>query len=167
MTDKKDEGEIDATKPFTPAETVELTSKLVASDAMVGQMLDNRFLIKKDLTDGGADAGGIGLVYLAQDSKLMNRQVVVKILQKAAIENPDILRKFQHEKEALIRLDHPNIVRILDSGTLSDGNPFMVMEYIAGYSLRRMLSERKPLSLAFCAHVIESNICRPNNFSAN
>jgi eukaryotic-like serine/threonine-protein kinase len=157
MTDKKDEeGEIDATKPFTPAETVELTSKFKTPDTMVGQMLDNRFLIKKDLTEGGADAGGIGLVYLAQDSKLLNRQVVVKILQKAAIENPDILRKFQHEKEALIRLDHPNIVRILDSGTLSDGNPFMVMEYIAGYSLRRTLSERKPLSLGFCAHVIES-----------
>lgn len=133
-----------------------MNQKIAPSDAMVGQMLDNRFLIKKDLTDGGADVGGIGLVYLAQDSKLMNRQVVVKILQKAAIENPDILRKFQHEKEALIRLDHPNIVRILDSGTLSDGNPFMVMEYIAGYSLRRQLSERKPLSFAFCAHVIES-----------
>ena len=156
MTDKKDEGEIEATKPYTPAETVELTSKFTAPDAMVGQMLDNRFLIKKDLTDGGADAGGIGLVYLAQDSKLLNRQVVVKILQKSAIENPDILRKFQHEKEALIRLDHPNIVRILDSGTLSDGNPFMVMEYIAGYSLRRSLSEKKPLSMAFCAHIIES-----------
>lgn len=156
MTEKKHEGEADQTKPYTPAETAALTSKIVSSDAMVGQMLDGRFLIKKDLTEGGADAGGIGLVYLAQDSKLLNRQVVVKILQKAAIENPDILRKFQHEKEALIRLDHPNIVRILDSGTLSDGNPFMVMEYIAGYSLRRVLSERRPLSLTYCAHVIES-----------
>ena len=156
MTDKNHDGEADATKAYTPAETMGVNQKIAPSDSMVGQLLDNRFLIKKDLTDGGADVGGIGLVYLAQDSKLLNRQVVVKILQKAAIENPDILRKFQHEKEALIRLDHPNIVRILDSGTLSDGNPFMVMEYIAGYSLRRVLSDRKPLSFDFCAHVIES-----------
>lgn len=122
---------------------------------LVGQTLDSRFRIERNLMDSGADKGGIGLVYLAQDIKLMNKEVVVKILQKTALEENDLIRKFLHEKEALIRLDHPNIVRILDSGTLSDGNPFMVMEYIEGHSLRRELSNKRQLSFESAAHVIE------------
>lgn len=137
-------------------ETEVITIDFQKSDALVGQTLDGRFLIVKDLTESGADAGGIGLVYLAKDIKMMDRDVVVKILQKSVLENADLLRKFQHEKEALIRLDHPNIVRILDSGTLGDGNPFMVMEYIPGYSLNKVLRESGKLPFDFIAHVAES-----------
>jgi serine/threonine protein kinase len=125
-------------------------------DAMVGQLLDGRFLIEKNLADGGADEGGIGLVYLAVDTKLMGKKVVVKILREAALKHDDIVRKFLHEKEALIRLDHPGIVRILDSGTLSDNNPFMVMEFIEGYSLRKELKKYKQLPLEVAAHIISS-----------
>jgi tRNA A-37 threonylcarbamoyl transferase component Bud32 len=127
-----------------------------SSATLVGQLLDGRFLIDKDLTTSGADAGGFGLVYLARDMKLMGRETVVKILQKGALANPEITRKFQHEKEALIRLDHPNIVRILDSGVLTDGNPFMVMEYIRGHSLRRMIRENGRLDLDQAAHVTQA-----------
>src|SRR5688572_6686384 len=104
-------------------------------DAMVGTKLDGRFVIEKNMTDGGADEGGIGVVYLARDLKMLNKRVVVKVLQEKALKFKDILRKFLHEEEALMRLDHPGIVRILDFGTLTDGNPFMVMEYIEGHSL--------------------------------
>jgi serine/threonine protein kinase len=124
---------------------------------LVGQTLDGRFLIIRDLSENdAADKGGIGLVYLAQDLKLLGKKVVIKILREASLKNDDLARKFQHEKEALIRLDHPNVVGILDSGILSDGNPYMVMDYIDGYSLRRVLTENKELSFEFCAHVIES-----------
>ncbi len=108
-------------------------------DKLVGQKLDGRFLIEKNLTDKGGDPGGIGVVYIAKDVKLMNKDVVVKILNETALKHPDIVRKFEHEKEALIRLDHPNIVRILDSGKLRDGNPFMVMDFIKGHSLRKAI----------------------------
>lgn len=156
MTDKKQEWEIDSSKKYFSVETELITTDFRKPDTLVGQTLEGRFLIEKDLTDGGADEGGFGLVYLAKDMKLMGKQTVVKILQKAALKNEDVVRKFQHEKEALIRLDHPNIVRILDSGTLLDGNPFMVMEYIEGYSLRRKLRENKQLPFNFVAHIIES-----------
>ena len=125
-------------------------------DELVGRRLDGRFLIERNLTEGGADQGGIGVVYLASDQKLMGKEVVVKILQEAALKHEDVVRKFQHEKEALIRLDHPGIVRILDSGSLKDGNPFMVMEYIKGYSLRKPMREQGPLPLHVVAHIIES-----------
>jgi len=126
-------------------------------DILVGNTLDGRFLIKRNLSEGDeADKCGIGLVYLAEDLKLLNKEVAVKILQESSLKNEDLTRKFQHEIEALIRLDHPNIVKILDSGKLSDGNPYMVIEYIHGYSLCRKLTNHKRLSFEFCAHIIES-----------
>ena len=157
MTEKKQETENGAAEE-TQAISIEeaKTVSFQHSDTLVGQMLDGRFLIEKDLTDGGADKGGIGLVYLAKDMKLMGKETVVKILQKEALENTDLIRKFEHEKEALIRIEHPNIVRILDSGTLSDGNPFMVMEYIAGYSLRRKMRDGGRLDFQSAANIIES-----------
>jgi eukaryotic-like serine/threonine-protein kinase len=124
--------------------------------ALVGKVLDGRFFIEKNLSDTGADVGGIGIVYLATDTKLLGRQVVVKILNEAALQFHDIVRKFMHEKEALVRLDHPGVVRILDSGSLADGNPFIVMEYIEGHSLRKALSRQAVLPLHVVAHIIES-----------
>lgn len=125
-------------------------------DKLVGQVLDGHYLVVKNLADDGADKGGIGLVYLAKDLKLMGKQVVVKILQEKALAHPDIVRKFEHEKEALIRLEHPNIVRILYSGKLQDGNPFMVMEYISGHSLRKLLTGDARLRFDLVAHIAES-----------
>src|SRR5688572_6800287 len=66
-----------------------ITADFEHSATLVGQTLDGRFLIEKDLTETGADKGGIGLVYLARDTKMMGRKVVVKILQKAALKNPE------------------------------------------------------------------------------
>lgn len=126
----------------------------VPADALSGTVLDERFRIEQDLTSVGADSGGFGLVYLATDLKLLGRKVVVKILQRNAIANEEVSRKFQHEKEALIRLDHPNIVRILDSGTLSSGDPFIVMEYIAGLSLKRHLEQAGRLAFSEAAGII-------------
>lgn len=146
-----DEGEFDP-ESFSEVDTVDFDSP----SSMVGRKLDGRFYIEKNLTDSGADKGGIGVVYLAKDTKLMGRDVVVKILNETALRHPDIVRKFAHEKEALIRIDHPGIVRIVDSGTLSDGNPFMVMDYIQGHSLRKALQLSGRLPLEVAANILES-----------
>ncbi len=138
--------------PAAEATTVDFNQP----DSLVGRALDGRFMIEKNLTDTGADTGGIGVVYLARDTKLMGKEVVVKILNETALKHPDIVRKFEHEKEALIRLDHPGIVRILDSGRLVDGNPFMVMDYIKGHSLRKALQMAGKLPLEVVASIIES-----------
>ncbi len=156
MSDLKDEWETEHSTENRSLQTEEVTWRINESETMTGRLLDGRFQIEKDLTESGADVGGMGVVYLARDLKLMGRKVVVKILQKRASENEDIARKFLHEREALIRLDHPNIVRILDSGELSDGAPFMVMEYIPGYSLRGAMNENGQLSFDMAGHIIES-----------
>ncbi len=156
---------MDASKGFDAVNTDDNRSVLPSErttidfdqpSSLVGHCLDERFLIVKNLTESGADLGGIGVVYLATDTKLMGREVVVKILQESALKFDDIVRKFQHEKEALIRLDHPGIVRILDSGVLSDGNPFMVMDFIKGYSLRKTIRSFGQMPLDLVSHLVES-----------
>lgn len=109
------------------------------TDSVIGQTLENRYVIRRKLGEGG-----IGSVYLAADLKVMGREVVVKVLLDVWLTRPDVLRKFEHEKEALSRLNHPNIVSILDSGVTGEGKPFFVMPYIAGRTLDRAMEDGLP-----------------------
>ncbi len=101
----------------------------------IGLILDDRYFIEKELGHGG-----IGAVYLARDRKLHDRLVVVKVLLEKSLRSERILEKFQQEKEALSRVDHPGIIGILDNGNLPDGNPYIVMQYVSGVNLRAVLS---------------------------
>jgi serine/threonine protein kinase len=102
-----------------------------ATDKLVGTTVDERYLIAKELGHGG-----VGVVYLAQDRKLHDKPVVVKVLLEKALQDPWVVQKFQQEKEALARVDHPGVVGILDTGELPDGQPYLVMQYIEGVPLR-------------------------------
>lgn len=106
------------------------------TDSMIGQTIESRYVIRRKLGEGG-----IGCVYLAADLKVMGREVVVKILLDVWLTRPDVLRKFEHEKEALSRLNHPNIISILDSGVTGEGKPFFVMPYVAGRTLDRAMDD--------------------------
>ncbi len=102
-----------------------------------GVLLKDRYLIEGEL-----GRGGIGVVYLARDTQLMNRRVVVKVLLEDstnALHNPWFKKKFEQEIEALVRLDHPGIVGVLDAGTMPDGKEFFVMQYVEGGPLRKLV----------------------------
>ena len=102
-----------------------------------GALLKDRYLIEGEL-----GRGGIGVVYLARDTQLMNRRVVIKVLLEEsgnALNNPWFKKKFEQEIEALIRLDHPGIVGVLDVGTMPDGKEFFVMQFVEGSSLRKLV----------------------------
>ncbi|HSP62148.1 MAG TPA: hypothetical protein VLQ90_04110, partial [Pyrinomonadaceae bacterium] len=73
-----------------------------------GLTLDNRYFIEKEL-----GRGGVGAVYLARDRKLHDKAVVIKILLEKSLQNSWVVQKFQQEKEALARVDHPGVVGIL------------------------------------------------------
>ena len=100
----------------------------------VGQSVGNRYLVEKLIGQGG-----FGAVYRARDEQLVARPVVVKFLHAEALRNAWTVNKFQHEIEALARLDHPGIVGILDAGQLPDGVPYLVMQFVAGKNLREGL----------------------------
>lgn len=100
-----------------------------------GFVLKDRYVIEREL-----GRGGIGVVYLARDRELLSRPVVVKILLDADDRAEWVRRKFRHEIEALARIDHPGVVGVLDAGTMPDGKPFLVMQYVEGVTLRSLLS---------------------------
>lgn len=88
--------------------------------------------------------GGFGQVWRAirvHDGVL----VAIKILHLELIRSNDALTRFERELAAIERLEHRNVVRAFDRGTLDDGRPFLVLEYIEGPSLRDVMHERGSL----------------------
>jgi len=107
------------------------------ADKLVGTTVDGRYLIERELGQGG-----VGAVYLARDHKLHDKPVVVKVLLEKSLRDEWVVQKFQQEKEALARVDHPGVVGILDTGELSDGKPYIVMQYVEGLALRDAIKAR-------------------------
>ena len=132
---------MDDLEPLTEAETIErgdydpTAATRIDDEPLIGSMLGGRYLVKRKLGHGG-----FGVVYLASDEKMLSRPVVVKALHEGEVENEWTVRKFKQEIEALARIDHPSIVGIFDVGELPDGKPFIVMQYVDGFSLRVIIS---------------------------
>jgi eukaryotic-like serine/threonine-protein kinase len=82
-------------------------------------------------------AGGMGEVYLARDTRLQ-RTVAIKILPCHLSSNPDLHARFVQEAKSISSLQHPNICVVHDIGS-QDGVDYMVMEYVAGQTLDRVI----------------------------
>ena len=82
-------------------------------------------------------AGGMGEVYLAEDTRL-GRKVAVKVLPEEFASDPERLARFEQEARAAAALNHPHIAAVHDVG-FEDGTHFMVQEYLEGQSLREAL----------------------------
>lgn len=103
-----------------------------------------RYLILREL-----GSGGMGVVYLCEDSEL-GRQVAVKTLVRSWRSSKEVVSMFLSEARALAGLDHPGLVRVHDVLAEEEAGervPYLVMEYIQGQSLESLISERS-LSLS-------------------
>ncbi len=77
-------------------------------------------------------AGGMGVVYLAErDDRQFEQQVAIKLVRQRLLD-PEVEHRLVAERQILADLDHPNIARLFDGGTMPDGTPYLVMEYIDG-----------------------------------
>lgn len=86
--------------------------------------------------------GGLGAAFLAHDQRLYGAPVVIKVLYEdlhTGEQRVWFIKKFQQEIAALARIDHPGVVRALDTGLLPDGRTYLVMQYIAGVPLRALI----------------------------
>src|SRR5688500_18045502 len=83
-------------------------------------------------------AGGMGVVYLAEDMKL-GRKVAIKILGQEFTTNKDRLNRFEQEASAASNLNHPNILTIYEVG-VDEGRHYIATEYIDGATLRRKIA---------------------------
>ena len=75
--------------------------------------------------------GGMGTVWMAEQSEPVKRRVALKAIKKG-IGSKEVLARFEAERQALALMNHPNIARILDAGTTPDGQPFFAMELVQG-----------------------------------
>jgi hypothetical protein len=88
-------------------------------------------------------AGSFGHVFRARDTEL-DRPVAVKVLRAGRPAGPDDLDRFVREARSTAQLRHPGIVAIYDTGQTEDGTCYLVEEFIAGTTLARRLSDRRP-----------------------
>ncbi|MEO7891887.1 MAG: protein kinase [Vicinamibacterales bacterium] len=99
--------------------------------------------------------GGVGIVYLAFDAEL-RREVAIKLLRGDF--DDDSRDRFLRGAQVLSRLRHPNIVTVFEYGHLA-GQPYIVMEYVVGTSLRTLIQQRSPVTLARKLQIIDDICC--------
>ncbi len=75
--------------------------------------------------------GGMGVVYLAEQSKPIHRRVALKII-KLGMDTKQVIARFETEREALALMNHPNVAKVFDAGATEMGRPYFAMEYVAG-----------------------------------
>lgn len=110
----------------------------------MGATLDGRYLIRARLA-----RGGMSTVYLALDTRL-DREVAVKAMLPHLAEDPALVERFEGEAKTAARLAHPHVVGVLDQGH-ADGPggqvvAYLVMEYVPGCTLRRIVRDEAPLT---------------------
>jgi tetratricopeptide (TPR) repeat protein len=103
--------------------------------------------------------GGMGVVYLAEQSEPVRRHVALKVL-KAGVDSREVLARFDAERQALAIMDHPSIAKIFDAGVTEDGRPWFAMERVEGVPIvafcdtkRLTLRQRVRLFADVCAAV--------------
>ncbi len=103
--------------------------------------------------------GGMGQVWLAEQTEPVRRHVALKLLGVGFFDDA-ALRRFQAERQSLAMMDHPAIAKVFDAGATPDGQPFFVMEYVHGPSItsycnrnRLTIRQRLELLLAACEGV--------------
>jgi serine/threonine protein kinase len=95
--------------------------------------------------------GGMGQVWLAEQTAPLQRLVAIKLI-RAGVSDNVLLERFESERQSLARMNHPAIAKVFDAGTTADGTPYFVMEYVSGipitvYCDQKRLSIRQRLEL--------------------
>src|SRR3989475_8483612 len=78
--------------------------------------------------------GGCGVVYVAEQEEPIRRRVALKVI-KLGMDTRQVIARFEAERQALAILDHPNIAKVLDAGTMENGRPYFVMELVRGIKI--------------------------------
>lgn len=110
------------------------TQPLGSAAGLEGIVLDGRYLLEELIGQGG-----MGAVYAAQH-KLLRRKVAVKVLLSESL-GEEARKRFEREARVTGALGHSHIVKVFDLGSMHDGSPFLVMEYLRGQSLAERLDD--------------------------
>ncbi|MGB8096955.1 MAG: tetratricopeptide repeat protein [Terracidiphilus sp.] len=103
----------------------------------VGKIFAQRFLLVRKLGEGG-----MGQVWLADQTSPVRRQVALKLI-KAGMYDESVVQRFQSERQSLAMMDHPAIAKVFDAGATPQGQPYFVMEYIPGLPIIEYCDQKK------------------------
>jgi len=86
--------------------------------------------------------GGMGQVWLAEQTAPVQRQVALKLI-KVGLYDDAVLKRFQSERQSLAIMDHPAIAKVFDAGATPDGQPYFVMEYVPGLPITDYCDQKR------------------------
>ncbi len=86
--------------------------------------------------------GGVGVVYRAEQSQPIQREVALKVI-KPGMDTREVLLRFAAERQALAVMDHPGIARVIDAGATAQGRPYFAMELVRGIPITAFCDARK------------------------
>ena len=89
--------------------------------------------------------GGMGRVYKALHTRL-GRDVALKVIRKEKLSNPQTIRRFHQEIQAVAHLSHPNVVLAFDADQVNETN-YLAMEYVEGIDMTKLVKARGPLPI--------------------
>jgi non-specific serine/threonine protein kinase/serine/threonine-protein kinase len=135
---KEDPPDLDPTE-LSPTETADTST--AAEKRMIGPY---RLLQK-------VGEGGMGEVWLAEQSEPVKRRVALKVI-KQGMDTKQVVARFEAERQALALMDHPTVAKVFDAGATPEGRPYFAMEYVEGVPItehcdRHRLATRERLRL--------------------
>ena len=128
----------------------EIASLFMAFDS-AGNFLENALVASTQLEGPGSvisaykllekiGEGGMGAVYVAEQSQPIRRKVALKII-KPGMDSRQVIARFEAERQALAMMDHPNIAKVFEAGTTASGRPYFVMELVKGVAITAYCDE--------------------------
>ena len=99
-------------------------------------------------------SGGMGSVFLAEQIRVGNRKVALKILHRKFSEDDEFIGRFENEAASTGRINHPNVITIYESKQAADGTLYIAMELVEGESLTEHLRKRGRLPLGDAVEIV-------------
>lgn len=139
-----------AKAPLALPADLETESSLTGRNPLIGRAIGQGKYIMEALIGSGA----AGAVYRAQHRDL-RRTVAIKVLHPHYQNDLAFMKRFHGEALAASRLDHPNIMRVIDFGQESDGLVYIVMEFLSGKPLQTVLDEEGRLDRGRAVDILQ------------
>src|SRR5215813_13834200 len=118
--------------------TVEMVARPSSKTSLEpGLLFEHKFRLVRKIGEGG-----MGQVWLAEQTSPVRRQVALKLI-KASMYNAAVVQRFQAERQLLAIMDHPTIAKVFDAGATDQGQPYFVMEYVPGLPITAYCDQKK------------------------
>src|SRR5688500_15136742 len=123
-----------------------------SNQTWLGKVVDGRYRVLEVV-----GRGGMGVVYRVEHLR-MGKIAAMKVLHRDLAQDADVIARFEREAAAVSKLHHPHTVQVFDFGT-ANGALYLIMEYVRGLDLARIISRDGPVPSPRCAPLL-ARTCR-------